>query len=85
MPANVPKRRKFTARQDAARKGVSPRTARRKQAEPRADFLARAEERMREVALLRREGLSITQVAVWLDVSYSTAYSLDRRGRERGL
>lgn len=84
-PANVPKRRKFTAREDGVRRGVSPRTVRRKQAEPRERFLARAEERMKQVRDLRREGLTITQVAEWLDITYSAAYSLDRRGKERGL
>ena len=63
MSAETPTRRKMTAREGAARLGVSERHIRRLAAEPRAEFLARAAERRARAVELREKGLKIREIA----------------------
>ncbi|WP_432537883.1 helix-turn-helix domain-containing protein [Kineococcus arenarius] len=53
----------------AARFGVSDRTVRRLMAEPRAAYLARAQERREQAVALRAEGLTQAQIAARLGIS----------------
>ncbi|WP_226360932.1 hypothetical protein [Pseudonocardia sp. ICBG1142] len=63
MGALNPRRRKRTAREVAARAGVSERTVRAIAAEPRAEYLARAKARRARVTALRDQGLTYKQIA----------------------
>ncbi|WP_226360940.1 hypothetical protein [Pseudonocardia sp. ICBG1142] len=63
MGALNPRRRKRTAREVAARAGVSERTVRAIAAEPRAEYLARAKARRARVTALRDQGLAYKQIA----------------------
>jgi DNA-binding CsgD family transcriptional regulator len=69
MPAEKPVRRKHTARELAEQFGVSPRTIQRLMAEPRGQYLARAQDRRRRVAELRAEGKTMRTIADQLGVS----------------
>lgn len=63
MGAERAQRRKMTAKEAAARLGVSERTVQRIAAEPREEFLARAAARREQAATLRAQGLSYKRVA----------------------
>ncbi|PRY06102.1 sigma factor-like helix-turn-helix DNA-binding protein [Kineococcus rhizosphaerae] len=62
MSAEKAGRRKVTAKEAAAKFGVSERTIRRIIAEPRDEFLARAAERRAKVLALRAEGLTYREI-----------------------
>ena len=83
MTALRPQRRKGTAREVAARFGVSPRTVQRIVAEPRGEFESRAAERQDEALALYESGLSYQGVADALGISRDTASGLVRRARGR--
>lgn len=72
MSALKPVRRQFTAREAAERLGVTPRTVQRLMAEPRDQYLARANTKREQVAELRAEGLSIRAIAEKLAIPRST-------------
>jgi len=67
--AESPERRKLTAKEMAARFGVSDRTVRRIMAEPRSVYLARARERQEQAVALRSEGLTQQEIATRMGVS----------------
>ncbi|MDY6050889.1 MAG: helix-turn-helix domain-containing protein [Rothia sp. (in: high G+C Gram-positive bacteria)] len=72
MVAENPVRRKKTARELAEQLGISQSTVRRLMAEPRADYLARANTKREQVAELRAQGLSVRAIANKLEISKST-------------
>nr|CDL66209.1 unnamed protein product [uncultured bacterium] len=71
MVAENPVRRKKTARELAEQLGISQSTVRRLMAEPRADFLARANAKRQQVAELRATGLSVRAIAQETGISKS--------------
>ncbi len=81
--AAKPTRRKLTAREVAEKYGVSERTVRRAVAEPRPDYLARAEARRKQALSLRESGMSYAAIARALEVSETNARSLVHRARAR--
>lgn len=68
MSALKPVRRQFTAREAAERLGVTTRTVQRLMAEPRDQYLARANAKREQVAELRAQGLSIRAIADQLGI-----------------
>ena len=72
MVAENPVRRKRTARELAEQLGISQSTVRRLMAEPRADYLARANTKRQQVAELRATGLSVRAIAEQLGISKSS-------------
>lgn len=73
------RRRKITAREAAARFGVSERTIRRTMSEPRAEFEARAKERRLQAVALRAEGLKWAAVGERMGISGEAARRLATR------
>ena len=73
MTAYTPERRKISARALAELHGVSPRTVRRAIAEPRADYLARAQARRLEIIDLRAQGKTWADVATHFGISVAAA------------
>jgi DNA-binding CsgD family transcriptional regulator len=69
MPADKPVRRNRTARELAEQFGVSERTIRNIAAEPRPEYLARAQDRRRRIAELRAQGKTMRAIADQLGVS----------------
>lgn len=69
MTAENPTRRKITAKEAAAKLGVSPRTIQRMVAEPRAEFEARAEARREKAVTLRAGGLKYTEIAEQMGIT----------------
>ena len=72
MVAQIQRRRTKTAREIADRFGVSERTVRAMIAEPRDQYLARANHKRKKSAELRAEGFSVRQIAEKLGVSKSS-------------
>ncbi|WP_432499123.1 sigma factor-like helix-turn-helix DNA-binding protein [Kineococcus gypseus] len=62
----------MTAREAAAHFGVSPATVKRLVAEPREDFLARAQARRDRAVELRAKGLKHREIAAEMDVPIGT-------------
>lgn len=71
MVAEKPIRRKKTARELADQLGVSQSTVRRLMAEPRDQYLARADTKREQVAQLRVQGFSVRAIAEKLEISKS--------------
>ncbi|MGH1979314.1 helix-turn-helix domain-containing protein [Rothia sp. L_38] len=71
MVAENPVRRQKTARELAEQLGISYSTVRRLMAEPRDQYLARANAKREQVAELRAQGLSIRAIADQLGISKS--------------
>ncbi len=71
MVAEKPVRRKKTARELADQLGVSQSTVRRLMAEPRDQYLARANTKREQVAQLREQGFSVRAIAEKLEISKS--------------
>lgn len=69
-------RRTMTAKEGAARLGVSPRTIQRIIAEPREEFEARARQRRERAAELRASGLKYKEIAEEMDISIGMVGSL---------
>ncbi len=67
--ARAKQRRAVTAKELARRLGSSERTARRLVAEPREDFLERAEARRRRVVGLREQGMKYREIADQMGIS----------------
>ena len=79
MTALKPGRRKGTARELAARLGVSERTIRRYVAEPKKQFEERTEARHARIRELRAEGKSMRAIAQELNISVGTVhYALNK-------
>lgn len=83
MTAARPQRRTMTAKEAAARYGVSERTIRRIAAEPRSEFLARAARNREEAMRLRAEGLPYTVIAERMGVPLGTAKRLVHDARKK--
>lgn len=73
MSAQVQRKRTKTAREIAQKFGISERTVRTMIAEPRDQYLARANAKREQVVALRAEGLSVRAIAQKLEISKSTA------------
>lgn len=69
MGAKNPVRRKLTAREAAEKFGASTRTIQRLFAEPRGEFLKRAEARRMQVVALREQGKKYREIAEELGIS----------------
>ncbi|MEE2061553.1 helix-turn-helix domain-containing protein [Rhodococcus artemisiae] len=67
--ARAQQRRAVTAKELARRLGSSERTARRLVAEPREEFLARAQARRDQVVGLREQGLKYREIAEEMGIS----------------
>ncbi|QXF84530.1 replication protein RepB (plasmid) [Rhodococcus pyridinivorans] len=67
--AQAQQRRSITAKELARRLGSSERTARRLIAEPRDQFLERAERRRKQVVGLRQQGMKYREIAEKLEMS----------------
>lgn len=72
MVAENPVRRKKTARELAEQLGISTSTVRRLMAEPRDQYLARANAKREQVAKLRAQGLSVRAISAELEIPKST-------------
>ncbi|MGW4719736.1 helix-turn-helix domain-containing protein [Nocardia sp. NPDC004260] len=83
--AETAARRSVSAREGAAKLGVSARTIRRLVAEPRGDFETRARERRIRAAELRMAGWSYKQIAAELGCSTGAVGSLLSIARRDGL
>lgn len=64
----------LTARELAERIGCTPQTIRNWTAEPREDYLARADEKRRRVQELRAKGLTIRAIAAETGYSVGTVH-----------
>lgn len=69
MGAKNPVRRKLTAREAAEKFGASTRTIQRLFAEPRQEFLDRAETRRVQVVKLREQGKKYREIAEEMGIS----------------
>lgn len=67
--ARAQQRRAITAKELAQRLGSSERTARRLVAEPRQEFLERAQARRTQVVGLRKQGMKYTEIAEKLGIT----------------
>ncbi len=85
MAAENPMRRSKTAKEMAARLGVSERTIRNVVAEPRADFEARAQERRQRAVELREQGLKYREIAEEMGCSVGTVGTLLHHARKSGM
>lgn len=72
MVAENPVRRKKTARELAEKLGISVSTVQRLMAEPRDQYLARANAKREQVTALRSQGLSVRAIAAELGIPKST-------------
>lgn len=70
--ARAKQRRAITAKELAQRLGSSERTARRLVAEPRKDFLERAQARRTQVVELRAQGMKYREIADQMGISTGT-------------
>lgn len=83
--AETAARRSISAREGAAKLGVSDRTVRRLVAEPRDNFETRARERRQRAAELRNSGWSYKQIADEMGCSIGAVGSLLHIARKDGL
>lgn len=84
MVAEIPHRRPKSAKELAAKLGVTPRTIKNYMAEPREVFLAKAEATRHEAVKLFIKGHSLKEIAEILDVSYSSAALYIQRAKKEG-
>lgn len=84
MSQPVRARRNHTARELGKRFGITPRQVRRIIAEPREEFLARANEKRAAVKHLRLQGMTMTAIADELEVSVGTVHRYVKEAREAG-
>lgn len=82
MGAITPAKRKKTARESAAKFGVTERTIRNWLAQPRADYLAEAEARRKTVIELKSQGLTHSQIGEQLGISAKAVECLHRRAKK---
>ena len=71
-----------SSRQIAQAAGCAPETVRRKIAEPRYEFIARAAARRAEVVRLRAEGLTFPQIAEHMGKSVGAVTMLAQRAKK---
>lgn len=64
----------WSVRELAEKTGASPRSIERWTSEPRADYLARADEKRARVRVLRAQGLSIRAIAAETGYSVGTVH-----------
>jgi predicted ArsR family transcriptional regulator len=83
VSAEIPQRRKITARQAAERLGASERTIRRITAEPRGDYLRRVQERGAQILAWREENVKWKDIGERLGISTAAAQMAGRRELER--
>jgi predicted DNA-binding transcriptional regulator YafY len=83
VSAEIPQRRRMTARQAAQRLGASERTIRRIAAEPRSDYLRRVQERGAQILTWREEGVKWKDIGARLGISTAAAQMAGRRELER--
>lgn len=76
-------RRKHTARELGERFGKSPRQIRRIIAEPRAEYLAQANEKRERVRELRAKGLTMRAIAAELGCSVGTVHRYVKEAQEQ--
>jgi transposase len=82
MGAITPAKRKKTARESAAKFGVTERTIRNWLAQPRADYLAEAEARRKTVIELKRQGLTRSQIAEHMGITANAVKCLYKRAKK---
>ena len=82
MAALNPQRRTGTARELAARYGISERSVRDVIAEPRDDFEARARARQMQALGLREQGMTYQAIADQMGISRGAAAGLVHRARQ---
>ena len=85
MVAENPTRRNRTARDIAARLGVSTRTVQRIIAEPRDEFEARAAARRERVIELRRGGLTYAAIAAEVGMTVGGVGTVLHHARKAGI
>lgn len=78
-----PSPRSKTAKELASELGVSVSTITRRFAEPREEYLARARDRENHALELKSDGLTDTEIADALGISYYAAIGLIKRARKR--
>jgi len=81
VSAENPVRRARTAREMASQFGVNPRTIRALMAEPRDEFLARANQRRAQAVELRSQGMKYREIADEMSISIGTVGSLIHEAR----
>lgn len=82
MGAERPARRPQTARELAEEMGASARTIQRIWAEPREEFLARANQRRTRAVELRSQGMKYREIADAMGVTIGTVSSLIHGARQ---
>lgn len=82
--AHINARRNVTAKETAERLGVSVRTVRRLIAEPREDFLSRAQQRRIQAGTLRVQGMQYKEIADEMGISIGAVGRLVRDARLKG-
>lgn len=82
--AEINARRKMTAKETAERLGVSVRTVQRLIAEPREDFLNRAQQRRIQAGKLRAQGMQYKDIADEMGLSIGAVGRLVRDARLKG-
>lgn len=75
MTAETPARRKRTAREAAQQWGYSERHIRRIVAEPRDQYLSRAQQRRERIRELRATGMTMRAIATELGCSVGTVHN----------
>lgn len=83
MAALNPQRRTGTARELAARYGISERSVRDVIAEPRDDFEARARARQMQALGLREQGMTYQAIADQMGISRGAAAGLVHRAKDK--
>lgn len=83
MTALKPQRRSVTAKEGAARLGVTPRTVQRIMAEPRAEFENRAQQRRAQAQALRDEGKKYKEIADIMQISIGAVGALLHEVRKK--
>ena len=84
MTAEKPQRRTKTARELAEKFGVSERTIRSLMAEPREEFLNRAQQRRIQAGKLRAQGMQYKDIAEEMGLSIGAVGRLVRDARLKG-
>lgn len=83
MSAEIPGRRKKTARELAKQMGSSTRTVRRIMAEPRAEFEARTRARGDQILTWRAEGVLWREIGERLEITTNAAQLAGQKAKKR--
>ena len=84
MVAKIQRKRKTSAQELAKKFDVSPRTIQRYVAEPRPQYLEKAEVRREKILRMRTEGRRIADIATELDMSYGAVANYLSRAKRAG-